>query len=287
MVAALGSTFAARASADTLEATAQAKLITELLVPAREAGVVMKLLVHPGDVVKKDDPLVQLDDRLIRLQREAALVEAELAEMDSHNDVDLRFAEKSEAVARAELERMLQANRDYERSISRTELQQTKLSAERSSLAAEQATRDLDSKRLTVDLRCKQVKLLTMRLEMMMALAPVDGLVIDLDQAPQEGEFVQAGAPVLRMIQLNPLRVEGLLDARRFDQSLEGAPVIFHVPLPPGGTMTEFHGKVTFVSPEIDPVDSQIRFWAEIENPEFKLRPGSRGKLIIDLSANR
>ena len=58
---------------------------------------------------------------------------------------------------------------------------------------------------------------------------------------------------------------------------------------PPGhahgaaGTMprSTIAGKIVFVSPEIDPVNGQVRVWAEIDNTDFKLRPGLHGSMVI------
>ena len=41
-------------------------------------------------------------------------------------------------------------------------------------------------------------------------------------------------------------------------------------------------GKIVFVSPEIDPVNAQVRVWAEVENPDLSLRPGLQAEMIID-----
>ena len=48
-----------------------------------------------------------------------------------------------------------------------------------------------------------------------------------------------------------------------------------------------FAGKLVFVSPEVDPVNNQVRVLAEIDNPESLLRPGLRATLTIDESATR
>jgi len=38
---------------------------------------------------------------------------------------------------------------------------------------------------------------------------------------------------------------------------------------------------VTFVHSEVNPVNGQLDFWAEIENSDHRLRPGLRGSLKI------
>ena len=42
-----------------------------------------------------------------------------------------------------------------------------------------------------------------------------------------------------------------------------------------GGPVT-FEGRITFVDPEINPVSGQYRIWAELPNPDGRLRPGHR-----------
>lgn len=259
----------------------QLTLINKLKVPVSEAGIVDGLSVKVGHVVSRGQLLAQMDVRLLGVQREAAMVEAQLAENETRNDVDLRFAEKSLAVAKAEFERQLDANRQFAKSVSKTELDQARLVTERSRLAAEQAQRDLDSAALNLRLKCKQVKLLDRRLEMMRVTAPSAGMIVEV--YPREGEYLAAGAPVARLIQLDRLRVEGFVDGRKYDRSLTGAPVTLTVKLPPDNRITDFTGVVTFVSPEVNPINAQVRIWADIENPNLRLRPGTRGKLSISL----
>jgi macrolide-specific efflux system membrane fusion protein len=43
----------------------------------------------------------------------------------------------------------------------------------------------------------------------------------------------------------------------------------------------EFSGKVIFVDPEIDPINAQVRIWAEVDNQGLRLRPGMRAKMTL------
>ena len=40
-------------------------------------------------------------------------------------------------------------------------------------------------------------------------------------------------------------------------------------------------GRIVFVHPEVNPVKSQLRIWAEIDNASLQLRPGLQGTLTI------
>ena len=47
-----------------------------------------------------------------------------------------------------------------------------------------------------------------------------------------------------------------------------------------------FNGKIVFVSPEANSVNSSVRIWAEIENTDMLLRPGLKGILTIHLKSD-
>ncbi|MDH3717421.1 MAG: efflux RND transporter periplasmic adaptor subunit, partial [Planctomycetota bacterium] len=91
------------------------------------------------------------------------------------------------------------------------------------------------------------------------------------------------GDPVVRIIKLDRLRVEAHVDGKKFGRDLEGYSVRLQVTLPPGDRVEEFLGKIVFVSPEVQPVTGEVRVWAEVENPQFRLRPGDHGALTIFL----
>ena len=202
-----------------------------------------------------------------------------MAHMVSENDVDARFAEKSSAVADAELERARQAVKLFEKSVSKSELDQLRLTLERSTLAAEQADRDLEAAALRAELQLARAQIGAVRTDNMKIKAPFDGVVVQL--VKQAGEWVNVGEPIARVIQLDQLRIEGLIDGRKYGAVIkQGQPASFSVELPDGTTPT-FTGEVTFISPEIHPVNGLSRVWAEVDNPQLVLRPGLRGELKI------
>ena len=103
--------------------------------------------------------------------------------------------------------------------------------------------------------------------------APFPGMIVQLKR--QRGEWVDAATPVVRLIRLNRLRAEGFISSQTAASKLVGRPATFFV----DGTRHE--GTLSFVNPEIDPVNQQVRVWAEIDNKDLTLRPGQTGKLTI------
>jgi multidrug resistance efflux pump len=255
------------------------QLKCQVTLAASEPGIVSTVHVTEGDSVKQDAPIMSLDDAKIRREAQAASQEAEIALLASENDVDARFAAKSQAVAKSELQRAMQAVKMFAKSVSKSELEQLRLQSERSELAEEQAERDLEQAALRALLEQARAEISAVRMKDMKIKAPFDGVVVEV--LKHAGEWVSLGEPIARVIQLDHLRVEAVVNARDVDSTqLQGQPASITVDMP-GGTEETFTGKVTFVSPEIDP-DSGLTFvWAEIDNPEKRLRPGMRGELKI------
>jgi macrolide-specific efflux system membrane fusion protein len=88
----------------------------------------------------------------------------------------------------------------------------------------------------------------------------------------------------VRVLRVDRLRVEGFVPVKQLPGELEGRRVTLTVDLP-GKPGAIFDGSVVFVSPEVNPVNGQVRVWAEVENPKLLLRPGIRGSLAIHATA--
>ncbi len=99
-----------------------------------------------------------------------------------------------------------------------------------------------------------------------------------------QGEWVEPGQTIARILRLDRLRAEGLVGGNEVSGDMQGRKATLTVDI--DGHPMEFTGTVTFVSPEVDPVNGQVRIWAEVENPQFKLRPGLHGSMIISPAAS-
>lgn len=254
------------------------RLIEQVEVPAREAGVLAEIAVREGQTVAEGALLARIEDREPSLLKERAAVEREIAASEAKNDVRVRFAKKSLQVAQAELQRATESVQKYDKSVSETEIDHLRLTAERSALEVEQAQHEVQIARLTAKLKQTEMDLATASLERRRIVAPAAGMVVQV--YPRAGEWVQPGQKVLRLVQIDRLRVEGFVSASQIEGPLVGSPVRFVVDLP-GKKAAKFAGEMVFVSPEVDPVNGQVRVWAEIDNRDLVLRPGLRGRLTI------
>lgn len=274
--------FSASASAqdEITVSNASVRLIHNLKIPAREAGVIMKYLKREGQMVKAGEVIAKLDDRLHRLENQAAKLDYEVALLESENLADKKYAQKSMQVSGAILERSSNAVKEFPKSISKTDLERAKLENERDQLAFEQAENRQKSAMMKASLKEAQSEITNARLSFRDIRSPLDGMLVE--RFPQENEWVATGEPVMRIISLKTLRVETTIDATKYDPSVLDKAAKFDCVV--GGKIESFSGKVTFASPEVS-LSGVFAVWVEIENRDNLLRPGVRGTLTIDNSA--
>jgi len=258
-------------------------LIEQVDVPARDAGVLSKLPAREGQVVEPGAVLAEMEDQEARQSVERAQLELDVARKEAANDLKVRFARKSHEVALAELQRATESVEKYKRSVSQSELDSLRLTADGAALEVEQARHDLEIAQLNCRLKENELHVVTGRLERLKIVAPLAGMVVQIKR--HRGEWVEPGNPIVRVVRMDRLRAEGFLDARLASAALDGRSVTLTVELADKKS-GKFHGKIVFISPEVNPVNGQVRVWAEIENPKLELRPGVQGSLVIDGAAS-
>ncbi len=247
--------------------------------------------------------------------RNQAELSLRIAVRKAGNDVAVRHATKSRDASKADFERAVQSRKTFAASVSQQELDRLRLIVERGDLeiekaefdrelselqkkiedatisehdqaidrlmiGVEQAKEQKEVDALTRDLKTRAVEQSQLQLRRRHIRSPLDGVVVEMFR--QRGEWVEPGQRVLRIMRLDRLRVEGFVDSRRVRGDLRGATVKVRVSETDGETV-DVVGKVTFVSPEVDPVNHQVRVWAEVDNPEFVLRPGLAAEMTIEV----
>jgi len=261
------------------------KLKNDVEVSAEEAGILDKILVKEGDQVAEGDLLAQLDDTQARVVEEVSRYKLEVAQTEAGNDINVRFATAAAKVSKAELESAYAANRQAPGTVPQTELNRLHLTLEQYTLQIEQSQHDLGIAKVTVKVREAELKAAIEGVKRRKITAPVAGVVVNLYQR-DEGEWVQPGDPVMRLVRMDRLRVEGFLNAIQYSPSdVDGQPVAVTVPLPHG--RETFTGKVTHVSPIVE-AGPEFMVWAEVDNrltPDghWALRPGLTAEMTIRL----
>ena len=253
-------------------------LIEQVEVPAQESGVLATISAREGQRVVKGQTIGQISDTQAQLALKRAEVELENARTQAGSRISVRYAEKSREVADAELQRATDSLERYPRSISATEIDRLRLTAEKAALAVDQANFEFELAQFAARLREAEQELAVENVKRRQITSPLDGVVVEVTR--REGEWIEASKTVFRIVRMDRLRAEGFLHADQVSEDLVGRDIVLKTVLS-GGKPLEFTGKLVFVSPEISPVNGQLRIWAEIENPDLQLRPGLRGSMRI------
>jgi macrolide-specific efflux system membrane fusion protein len=253
--------------------------IEEVEVPAQESGVLGRVDVREGDIVKEGELLAQVDDTDARLELARAEIELDNARRNAENDVKVRVAKKASQVAAAELKRALDSQRRYPKSVSETEVDRLRLAAEHAALEVEQSEYDLETAQLALKLNENELARTKRQIERRRIASPTAGRVVQIFR--HRGEWVEPGQTVLRILRIDRLKAVGFLDAAQVTEGLVGRDVKLRVALS-AEEPVEFPGKITFVHSEVNPVNGQVDFWAEVENRDLLLRPGLKASLVIE-----
>ena len=261
----------------------QLSLDASVQVPAQEAGVLVKIPVREGQQVAAGELLAQIDDLIPRAEYNVAFYKLKVAEKQAKDDVDVRYSIAAFELAAAKLQRSYAANAKTPNTRTQEEIDEQRLDKEKSKLMIEKSKKDMDVAGLQKGVSEAELKAAEAKLEHRKLLAPLDAVVIELKS--HEGEWVAAGDPVMRLVRVDLLRVQGRLNAKEYRASdIQGRPVEVVVTLAHGQRET-FPGKIVFVSPEVHGEEFEVR--AEVQNRKegdfWLLSPGLKAEMTIQL----
>jgi multidrug resistance efflux pump len=263
-------------------------LIEDVQVPAREAGALLAVNVTEGQHVTQGQLLAQIDDQQPKLDKLAAELERDAALAKAQDDIEVRYSEAAFAVAGAELERALAIERKSPGGVTQQEIQKLQLAKQRDQLQIERSKLEMRVAKMNADVHQASVKSAENAVGRRQIVSPLAGLVVTLFH--EQGEWVAAGEPVLQVVRIDRLRVEGFLNATEIGpEEVAGRPVTVDVNIA-GGRTARFTGKIVFISPLVQAGD-KYRVRAEVENRTEAgtplLRPGMTATMAIALGNER
>lgn len=255
----------------------------DVQVPALRPGQLKMLHVQEGAHVTKEYVVAQLDDAESQLQLRSAAAERDAAAARAKSELDVRYAVATHSVAVAEHEIALSANRKQPSAVSAVELERLRLSAEQGGLKVELGKFEQDVRRTETGVTQAKAELAQNDIRQRQIRAPLEGEVAEI--YVQNGEWIEAGRPVLRIVRLDQLRVEGFVHVRdSLPGEIVGRPVKVVVELA-RGERREFTGRITFVSPLIQ-AGGDYRVWAQVDNrreqEQWLLRPGLEAEMTLE-----
>lgn len=278
-----------RAAGEAHVTNCRVMLIRDVPVPAQEAGVLVGLEVKEGMNVESGKLLGQVDDSQVQMKKKVAVAEYEVAKAKAESDINIRFNQAASEVAHKEYLANELANKTAQKAKPQVEMDRLLLQWRKAYLSIEQATLEHKTDGLTADAKNVEVEAADNDIQRRKITAPFTGEVVEI--FIHAGEWVNPGTAVLRLAEMDKLRVEGFLNIKDYAPGqVSGRPAKLSARVGPDRT-EEFQGKVVFVSPLVEA--GEYRVWAEVVNRrdhgdgEWLLRPGMEPEMRIDVAGPR
>ena len=109
--------------------------------------------------------------------------------------------------------------------------------------------------------------------------SPIDGVVTDRPLYP--GEMASAGTALLTVMDISRVVARAHIPQREVASLKLGDAASIVVPGLPLGDAKPYEGKITVISPALDPNSTTVEVWAEFKNPEQRLKPGTSVQLSM------
>ena len=235
-----------------------------------------------------------------------------IAVKKANNDVLIRLAQEDRKIALAELSRAQKSKAAFSSSVSQAEIDRLQTTYDRQVLQIEKEERDQAVAKMTQDaekaaldqqlnvkdkaqldldltkhetavarmalaLREQAMQLAKIKLDRRAIKSPINGIVVE--QFRNQGEWVEPGVKVVRVLGLDRLQAEGFINSKDAQKDLRGSKVELTVNI--NGKSRRLNGKVSFVSPEVDSVNKQVRISVDVPNQDGLLRPGMTASMVI------
>lgn len=260
--------------------------IDDIMLPAREAGVIKSLSVKEGDSIPAGKVVGQIDDELAQRILEQNKLRLEMANDAADDTTGIRAAEMKYKVARIEADKTTRLSKwgsksDSERMMAVYTKDIAKLEWEK---AIEQSQIALGEKKLAE----AQFLEAQTRIKHHVLQSDFDAFVVKILKKPQE--YVQPGEEVMRIARMDRLWVQGTVDVKDLNpHEVINRPVTITVKLARNQTTT-FAGRITNVGLERQGL-TRYMVKAEVQNRpvggHWVLQPLGEVTMKIHLDGNQ
>ncbi len=234
-------------------------VVVDIGAPAE--GIVARVTVERSSSVKKGQILVQMDSSV-----ERAVLEKAKAMATFDGEIGLQLTQRAFAIRVNDRFRKLKGIANHDKDQAATEI-----------IRVGHRLKKAREKRALAKLELQKARAILNRCSIK---SPISGVVVERYVSP--GEYVN-NQPLLRVAQINPLRVEVIVPAQVFDRIIPGMTATIVPELPEYGEQT---ATVTIVDKVIDTASSTFGVRLELPNAEHQMPSGLRCRVRFEIDQN-
>jgi multidrug efflux pump subunit AcrA (membrane-fusion protein) len=268
--------------------TIQRKVVADAtLYPLDQAAIVpripapvTKFYVDRGSKVHQGELLAELEDRDLA----GAVTEGQggYVQAQATYDTQIKKVQRDVELAKQELD---QQQRLYESrvalfkegAVAQKDVDDAKVNLTQAQNGYDLAQQQLDLKVAEGQLTAAKGKNESAQAQLSYAkiVSPIDGVVTDRPVYP--GEMAPTGSPIITIMNLSQVVARAHIAQQDAVTLKAGDPATISVP----GQPPDVKGKVTLVSPALDPNSTTVEVWVQAPNPGGRLRPGVAARVTI------
>jgi RND family efflux transporter MFP subunit len=270
----------------TVSATGTLAAEDRVVLGTKVAGRLGEILVDLGSPVRKGQTVARIDssDYQLRVKQEEAALQQARARLGLPADgTSDRIEPEQTGLVRQAAAVLEEARQTHQRMVQLWErelVSRAELDAAIAQLGVaegryQDAIEEVRNRQAVLVQRRSELEIARQQLADTTIVAPLDGAVSQ--RQASVGEYLAAGAPVVTLVRVHPLRLRLAVPEREAPAVRFGQSVRLRVE----GDPNEYTGRVARLSPAIAEESRTLMVEAEVQNERVLLRPGSFAKADI------
>ena len=262
------------------------QIISDIDLPALESGKLTEIMVKPGQLVETNTLVAQMDDKRSQRALEEATLRHEIANERANDETEINTAYKRYNLAFLEHKKIQTLRQSG--SMSEQQADRSRVSAEIAELEYYAAKKAKKLAGIEAAAEMVNVQASNDSIERHELRSPISGVVYEVKK--DAGEWVTAGETVMKIAQMDRLRIPGIVNGNEIDpDQLEHKKVTATATLA-GGKEVTFKGEIVNVAIKKQQ-GNKFLVWAEVDNrlvnngnsKRWLLLPGSKVRMRIHL----